>query len=244
MATDYLSPQVGANQFVTQRIGNLVTGTGAEVAKARDAGETISPTQSANPVKVESRQQVLDQFSQEKATVGKNYRAGMIQQAAQLTQKRKQREAAATASRGGGAANTQNYGNMSNAGMAYTPDGNLSASRNAVLAKASSYVGGRYVLGGNSYSGIDCSGLTQQVYGSVGLAIPRLAAQQRDQVPGVRTSIANLRPGDLVAWKDGSHVAVYAGNGRIIAAASPELGVITERVWGNVVGIALRLPGE
>lgn len=242
MATEYVSPQIGTSQFASQQIGNLVTGTGSAVAQARETPEVISPTQSASPVKVEARQQVLDQFSQENATVGKNYRAGMIQQAAKLTQQRKQREAAALAARGTGGA--QNYGDMSNVGMAYTPDGNLSASRNAVLAKASSYVGGRYVLGGNSYSGIDCSGLTQQVYGSVGLAIPRLAAQQRDQVPGVRTSVANLRPGDLVAWVDGSHVAVYAGNGRIIAAASPELGVITERVWGNVVGIALRLPGE
>ena len=122
---------------------------------------------------------------------------------------------------------------------------NLKGSRAQVIAKANSYLGHPYVAAGNGYDGIDCSGLTQQVYRSVGLEIPRIAYQQRDQVPGVRTkNIASLQPGDLIAWDDGSHVAVYAGNGEIIAAATPQLGVIRERVWGNVTGIKLRFPGE
>jgi len=144
------------------------------------------------------------------------------------------------------AQNTANTGASGGTGNYPAVDtSRMSGTRAQVVNKASSYLGRRYVLGGNDYNGIDCSGLTQQVYRSVGLQIPRLAAQQRDQVPGVRTkNIASLQPGDLIAWDDGSHVAVYAGNGEIIAAATPQLGVIRERVWGNVTGIKLRFPGE
>lgn len=133
-------------------------------------------------------------------------------------------------------------------GRAYTPDGNLSAARNKALGIASSYLGTRYVLGGTSHKGIDCSGLVMMVYNQLGYNINRHSATwQGKNIPGVRTSLNNLRPGDIVAWKDGSHIAIYAGNGEIIEAANPRVGTVRRKLWASpsaVYGIALRLPGE
>lgn len=140
------------------------------------------------------------------------------------------------------------YGNMQNAGRAWSTDGKLSNSRNSLLKDASSYLGSRWVLGGRSYQGIDCSGLVMNVYNKLGFNITQHSAGwQGRNIPGVRTSIANLRPGDIVAWKDGSHIAIYAGNGEIIEAANARVGTVRRRIWADpsqIYGIAVRLPGE
>ena len=133
------------------------------------------------------------------------------------------------------------------AGAAQIPAG-TSNLRSKAIGLASTYLGSRYVLGGNTHQGIDCSGLVQQVYRQLGFNPPRLAAQQAAYMPGVRTSVNNLRPGDLVAWADGSHIAIYAGNGQIIQAANPRQGVIRSPLRAqtnqNYYGIAVRFPGE
>lgn len=148
------------------------------------------------------------------------------------------------------AAQTQQQQSGGSAGQAYQPNGQLSQSRNQALATASSYLGDRYVLGGTSHQGIDCSGLVMMVYDQLGYGqyLDNHDAQlQAQRIPGVRTSVNNLRPGDLVAWKDGSHIAIYAGNGQIIEAANERVGTVKRALWANpndVFGIALRLPGE
>ena len=129
----------------------------------------------------------------------------------------------------------------------YRPGGPVGRGRQGVLDLASTYLGSPYVLGGNSYNGIDCSGLVQQVYSKFGFNFPRLAADQA-AVAGMRTSVNNLRPGDLVAWADGSHIAIYAGNGMVIQALNPGQGTIkshlSEQTNQNYYGVALRFPSE
>jgi|SRR6478609_2836207 len=84
-----------------------------------------------------------------------------------------------------------------------------------------------YVWGGDSLqSGVDCSGLVQQVYKQIGISMPRQARAQA--TTGVRVAnVSQLQPGDLVAfkWAGGyagpnivSHIAIYAGNNEIIEA--------------------------
>lgn len=140
------------------------------------------------------------------------------------------------------------YGDINAAGRAYKADGSLSDSRNALLKDASSYIGTDYVLGGRTKQGIDCSGLVMAVYNKLGFKISQHSAGwQGKNIPGVRTSVKNLRPGDIVAWKDGSHIAIYAGNGEIIEAANTRVGTVRRKLWASpdkVYGIALRLPGE
>lgn len=114
-----------------------------------------------------------------------------------------------------------------------------------------------YVWGGNSLqTGVDCSGLVQQVYAKMGISMPRQARAQA--TTGVRVgSYQQLQPGDLVAfkWAGGyagpnivSHISIYIGNGQIIEAAGGSRGDI--RSLGNsaqdrgAIYIHTRFPGE
>jgi cell wall-associated NlpC family hydrolase len=85
---------------------------------------------------------------------------------------------------------------------------------------------------GTSYGTMDCSALTQYAVGSVGISIPRTAAEQaRAMVDGGRAiSEATAQPGDLIFWSYESghgvgrymnigHVAIYAGNGMMVESA-------------------------
>lgn len=86
---------------------------------------------------------------------------------------------------------------------------------------AHSALGTPYAWGGSSPGGYDCSGLTSAAWRSVGVALPHNAAMQWDAVH--RISRDSLKPGDLVFYyNDIHHVAIYAGEGKIIHA--PEAG--------------------
>lgn len=91
------------------------------------------------------------------------------------------------------------------------------------IRDAQRYTGARYVLGGNSMSGIDCSGLVCQAAAKQGLNLPRRASYQAKE--GLMVSRSQLRPGDLVFFRDWrdpgflSHVGIYLGGGRFIHAS-------------------------
>lgn len=92
-------------------------------------------------------------------------------------------------------------------------------------------LGCRYVYGGSSPKGFDCSGLTQYVYKQFGHKINRTASNQLDN--GTPVSMSELLPGDLVMFKKSgtgskraSHVGIYIGNGQFVHASSPEVGTI------------------
>jgi cell wall-associated NlpC family hydrolase len=81
---------------------------------------------------------------------------------------------------------------------------------------AEHFVGTRYVWGGTSPSGFDCSGLVQFVYAHFGIPLPRTTYGQFGR--GRRVSRWGLRPGDLVFFDGVGHVGMYVGNGRFIHA--------------------------
>lgn len=99
----------------------------------------------------------------------------------------------------------------------------------AVVAYALQFEGNPYVYGGNDLiNGVDCSGFTQQVYKHFGINLNRTADAQRSN--GVRiASIDDAQPGDLIFYGDGGyagHVALYIGDGKVIHASSPSVGII------------------
>jgi len=88
-----------------------------------------------------------------------------------------------------------------------------------LIAAARALLGVPYAYGGASRSGFDCSGFTMYVYQRLGIALPHGATAQAGF--GHAVSLRRLQPGDLVFWGGSgyySHVALYAGRGRIIAA--------------------------
>ena len=114
---------------------------------------------------------------------------------------------------------------------AETPVSTGSATGSAIVAKAKTYIGCKYVYGGTSPSGFDCSGFAQYIYKQFGISLNRTAAAQYSN--GTSVSRGNLQPGDLVMFGSGSsinHVGIYAGNGQIVHAANKQRGVTMDTI--------------
>jgi cell wall-associated NlpC family hydrolase len=109
-----------------------------------------------------------------------------------------------------------------------TPDGTgtvagvddpLKPSAASIVAQAKRFVGLRYLWGGLSAWGFDCSGLVWDDFRVHGLTIPRDADPQFHH--GTPVARSQLRPGDLLFWGSSNyadHVAIYAGNGSMVEA--------------------------
>lgn len=95
-----------------------------------------------------------------------------------------------------------------------------------LAAYGKQFVGTPYVWGGNSLSsGIDCSGLVQQVYKKFGISVPRVTYDQINV--GKAIKLSGLRAGDMVFFdteadrKGPDHVGIYLGNGKMLHAPRP-----------------------
>ncbi|MEJ1196508.1 MULTISPECIES: NlpC/P60 family protein [unclassified Streptomyces] len=98
--------------------------------------------------------------------------------------------------------------------------GPVSGRAAAAVAAARSALGKPYVWGANGPTGFDCSGLTQWSYAQAGVGLPRTSQAQSGA--GQRVSLAQARPGDLVAYRDdASHIGMYVGDGQVIHAPYP-----------------------
>lgn len=111
--------------------------------------------------------------------------------------------------------------------------GLATASAESALKKVSSdLIGTRYKYGGTTTRGFDCSGLISYIYKKFGVKLPH---QSRSMAKlGKRIKKSELKPGDLVFFKEGrskriSHVGVYIGGGRFIHASSSR-GVVSDKM--------------
>jgi len=117
--------------------------------------------------------------------------------------------------------------NESNSNISNYSTTNTSSIRSEIVKYALQFEGNPYVWRGTSLTnGADCSGYIQSVFRDNGISIPRTSRTQA--TGGRKISIDNVQPGDLIFYdRNGTinHVAIYIGNGKVIAASSPKTGI-------------------
>ena len=98
-------------------------------------------------------------------------------------------------------------------------------------------VGKPYVWGAEGPDSFDCSGLVCYAFNQSGVkSIGRTTAQGYYNMC-TKISASNRQPGDLVFWADNGkvyHVGVYIGDGMMINAENPNVGVRKTKLWSNV----------
>lgn len=112
-------------------------------------------------------------------------------------------------------------------------DVNNSMVKNVILQNYRHWEGVKYLWGGDSKYGIDCSAFTRRVLSQLKINLPRTTSEQIHS--GNQISKQQLKIGDLVFFKTSSvtrHVGIYVGNGQFIHA-SKSMGVTTSRLDEN-----------
>lgn len=106
-----------------------------------------------------------------------------------------------------------------------------------ILEEAEKHLGIRYIHGGETPKGFDCSGFTYYVFNCLGYTLPRSVEAQSRCGAAVE---GDLEPGDLVFFatnggKAPSHVGIYAGNGQFLHApnsrSTVSYGDLTKGYW-------------
>jgi len=97
--------------------------------------------------------------------------------------------------------------------------------RRNIQTLLASYLGKPYVWAEEGPDAFDCSGLTYNIYGSMGMDIPRIAREQAKM--GRTVPFSNLAYGDLIFFgntnkrsKRINHVGIYLGDGWFAHASS------------------------
>ena len=123
-------------------------------------------------------------------------------------------------------ANTTNQTKKTNTSKTVTESTSTSQSGNSVVSYAKQFLGCKYVYGGTTPSGFDCSGFTKYVYKHFGINLNRTAAAQYSN----GQLVTSLQAGDLVMFgKSGiNHVGIYIGGNTFIHSANPSQGVRTD----------------
>src|SRR3954453_8159080 len=75
--------------------------------------------------------------------------------------------------------------------------------RDSLVTVARAQIGTRYVLGGTTPNGFDCSGLVKYVMAALKVELPRTAAQQARVGDEIGRNRDRLRPGDLLTFGKG-----------------------------------------
>ena len=114
--------------------------------------------------------------------------------------------------------------------------GGKDVSGQLVVDYARQFVGNPYVWGGNSLTnGCDCSGFVHEVYEYFGYNLVRYSLSFLYE--GVPVDIKDIKLGDIVVYAKNSegigHVAIYAGNGKIVEAQSSKAGITDNRNLQN-----------
>ena len=113
------------------------------------------------------------------------------------------------------------------------PPANLTLGQQ-IVEFALPYIGTRYLWGGASPAGFDCSGFVTYVFRNFDISVTRNASGQwRDN--GVRIAKSELSPGDLVFFSSNglgtvTHVGIYIGDDEFVHASRNGVGVVISRL--------------
>lgn len=97
------------------------------------------------------------------------------------------------------------------------------ASNEALVTVLTAQVGKSYVWGDEGPASFDCSGLVYYVMNQSGIKVPRLTATGYGSM-ATPVDLKDIQEGDIF-WNT-EHIGIYAGNGKVIHAANPRVGVI------------------
>lgn len=104
--------------------------------------------------------------------------------------------------------------------------------RTTIRSYASKFLGVRYVWGGTTPKGFDCSGFVKYVFNHSGYKLNRNCTNQLKN--GVIIAKEDLQCGDLIFFKNtshsggfSSHIGIYIGNGQMIHCGSKGVAIVS-----------------
>ena len=104
--------------------------------------------------------------------------------------------------------------------------------RENLVSTAKSFIGTKYVRGGRTASGFDCSGFVMYVYGRYNIKLPGTSEGQ--YLAGKAIPLKDALAGDIVCFKIHgnkiSHVGIYLGDSQFIHAPVPKKTVRIESI--------------
>ena len=93
---------------------------------------------------------------------------------------------------------------------------------------ATKFIGHRYVWGGSTPAGFDCSGLVAYAYAKYGVSLPHQSGQLAAAT--TRSATSKAQAGDLLFWTNRTgrvyHVAISLGDGTYVNALDQNHGVV------------------
>jgi cell wall-associated NlpC family hydrolase/uncharacterized protein YraI len=120
---------------------------------------------------------------------------------------------------------SSSYSSSSSSSSSSSGSSSSGGSSSGIVAFAKKFIGIRYVWGGTTTKGFDCSGFTQYIMRNyAGVSIPRVSRDQAQSGTAVKKE--NLKVGDLVFFAKSAsnrtinHVGMYIGNGQFIHSSS------------------------
>ena len=236
-------------------LADLKRAADGELAKAAEASSSMAQLESRGKANVAAAQAVLDRLSaSQRAALDAVDAAQAGVAAAQAAQEQAAQQQAARATTTQSAARAAGSTAPSPASAAASSSPTVSSSAGApssaaakALAYAEAHIGYPYVWAAEGPNAFDCSGLVVAAYRSAGVSLPHSSSVLSGT--GRAVSRSELRPGDLIFWFNPvHHVSIYAGNGMMVHAVNPRVGVIKNPVsewigWGVYYAGARRVVG-
>ena len=249
---DVVTKMVGANRSTIKKQEEdkgLVEEKEAATLVKQEEQQVLAAELEANQSQLEERkaeeETMLAEIASKKA-VAQGERDRLLAQAAAAEARRRALASARTASVTVASSNTSSSTNRgavtpsSSQAAAPAPAPAAAANNGSLLGIAHSLKGVRYVYGGSTTAGFDCSGFTRHVFQQAGRSIPRSAAAQYSATS--RVSRAQAQPGDLIffslAGRGVNHVGIYLGGGNFIGSQTSTgvaVASINSGYWANKV---------